>query len=78
MLDACHHGGGLPIVAAQADDVEARVGQRELLKQVGRPVAGAVIDEHDLGRAGQRRKGRAQRGIKRGQTFGFVEDRDDN
>src|SRR5436305_50058 len=78
VLDAGGEGGGLAVVARQADDAEPRLARDEPDEALEAPVAAPVVDRDDLRRAAERIEHRAELGDERLQALRLVVERDDD
>ena len=71
-------GGGLPKVAAEADDAQVRIAGLELAQHLEAVVSAAIVHSDDLVTAAQSGQHRAQLGVQRRQVPGLVIDREDD
>ena len=73
-IEARLHGRGLSEVAAEVNDLEARMLRCHFVEQCGTAVGAAVVDEDDFPRLAQLLQRREESFAQRGQAFFFVED----
>ena len=74
-VEAGREGGRLPEVPAQQHDLHPRVARLQLQQALARPVAAAVVHQHDLERAAERAERGAQLLVQVGQVLLLVVER---
>jgi len=77
-VEPCGEGGGLAVVAPQADDLHPRVGGLDGPQPVERVVGAAVVDEEDFGVGAHLVERGGELGMERLDVVGLVEHRDDD
>ena len=71
-IEACHHRGGLPEIAAQVDHFDVRIGGGHLVEHGSGPVGAAVIDEYQFPWCAQALENNRHTFMQRNDAFDFV------
>src|SRR5215467_9237556 len=72
-IDARHHRGGLPVIAAQVNYFDVRVRGGDLVERGSGSVGAAVIDEYQFPWSAQALENDSDRFVERNDAFDFVE-----